>query len=418
MRSGTYKNNRIAGFLADTWWFGLSKRLSEEDFERLAALRAEQGFSAVQLVVGVPPEVGPENENAQSQAGFPWTLDGNFNPKYLELARDKIQYLNDLGLLVIVYGAWGHQIQWLGKERMAQWWAKIIETLDSLDVIYCLCGESNLWVGEESQLLPARSTDDLVRSRVLSWLPAGMRSRLGEAVKCFRRPLYRRQLEKRRDDWSFVLETISQRTDKPVIVHPVSYETGYEAVANPQLLSANTVQTGHDASARNRLWRQPLALLKDDPAHKGFINLEPWYEGICDQFWAEDQMFAYWVTMLAGATGYCYGAHGIWNVGDGEFLAHWGKQTFAQAMALDTPRLLGLSHKQYLLRWHHQGETFYQTVGDELITIGRKAGGKVIQFFPEVGRASYVPGGKIWLPLEGVFAERLPPHGQIVIFRD
>jgi hypothetical protein len=58
-------NSSIANFLADTWWFGLSQRMSKQDFEDLAALRAEQGFSAIQLVVGIPPEVGPENENAK-----------------------------------------------------------------------------------------------------------------------------------------------------------------------------------------------------------------------------------------------------------------------------------------------------------------------------------------------------------------
>jgi hypothetical protein len=127
------KRNCVSDFLADTWWFGLSQRLSETDFNTLAALRAEQGFSAIQTVVGVPPEVGPENENAKSQVGFPWTLQGDFNPKYLELARNRIKHLNDLGLLVIVYGAWGHQIEWLGREKMAEWWLQIVEALDALD---------------------------------------------------------------------------------------------------------------------------------------------------------------------------------------------------------------------------------------------------------------------------------------------
>ena len=151
---------------------------------------------------------------------------------------------------------------------------------------------------------------------------------------------------------------------------------------------------------------------------KGFINLEPWYEGIKDQFWAADQMFAYWVTMLAGAISYCYGAHGIWNVGDGRFLAHWGKQTFAQALALDTPRLIGLSHEQ-VLKWSDSGdEVFYQTAGQELTTIGRKQGGKSIQFFPDVARAQCVPDGRIWLPLEGASSCALPPRGQVVIIHD
>lgn len=414
----TRRNSSIAGFLADTWWFGLSKRLSEKNFRDLATLRAEQGFSAIQLVVGVPPEVGPENENAKSPVGFPWNLNGGLNQEYLELARDRIQYLNDLGFVVIVYGAWGHQIEWLGKEKMAKWWLQILETLDALNVIYCLCGESSLWVGEASRLLPAKSTDDLVRSEVLPRLHPRIRSSLAEAVKRLKKQLHKGRFAKRRDDWSSVLERISQRTDKPIIVHPTLDETGYEAVSNSELLSANTVQTGHDARARNRLWQLPLALLESDHTRKGYINLEPWYEGIGNQFWAEDQVFSYWVSMLAGATSYCYGAHGIWNVGDGKFLAHWGKQTFAQARALDTPRLLGLSHKQYLLRSCPRSKTFYETAGEELITIGRKAGEKMIQFFPDIARAQHVPGGNTWLPLEGAFTDVLPQKGQVTIFVD
>lgn len=412
------KNSDIANFLADTWWFGLSQRMSKQNFEDLAALRAEQGFSAIQLVVGIPPEVGPENENAKSPAGFPWTLDGDFNQEYLGLARDRIQYLNNLGFVVIVYGAWGQQIEWLGRESMAQWWLRIVEALDSLDVIYCLCGESSLEVGEASKLLPAKSTDDLIRNQVLPMLHPKIQGFLVKAVQRLKKQVYKSQFGKRRDDWGFVLEEVSQRTDNPIIVHPSSDETGYEAVSNPELLAANTAQTGHDISARNRLWRLPLALLKNGYTHKAFINLEPWYEGINNRFWAEDQMFSYWVSMLAGAASYCYGAHGIWNVGDGKFLAHWGPQTFAQARALDTPRLLGLSHKQYLLRNCPASKAFYETAGEELITIGRKAGEKAIQFFPDVARARHVPSGKIWLPLEGTSTNVLPPEGQVVIFLD
>ena len=410
-------SSSIAGFLADTWWFGLSRRLPERDFNNLAALRAAQGFSAIQLVVGVPPEVGPENENAKSPVGFPWTLDGGPNEEYLQLARNRIQYLNDLGFVVVVYGAWGHQIEWLGKERMAEWWLQIVKALDSLNVIYCLCGESNLWVNEASRLLPDKSTEDLVASQLLPMLPSRVRGVLAEAHRRLKRRLCKQQFEKRRNDWGAVLERISRETSKPIIVHPTADETGYEAVSNPALLSANTVQTGHDAGARNRLWQLPLALLQRDPSQR-FINLEPWYEGIRDQFWADDQMFAYWVTMLAGATSYCYGAHGIWNVGDGEFLAHWGKQTFAEALALDTPRLLGLSHQQYLLWVDSGSEVFHQTAGKELLTIGRRRGEKAIQFFPDVATAKHIPDGRIWLPLKGIFAHALPPEGQVVVFVD
>jgi len=412
------EKSSIEYFLADTWWYGLSKRLSERAFENLALLRAEQGFSAIQLVVGVPPEIGPENENAQSHEGFPWTLRGKFNQAYLDMAHDRIQYLNSLGLMVIVYGAWGHQINWLGPEKMKEWWLKIIERLDSLNVIYCLTGEVNLWIGKESKLLPAKSTDELAGSFALP----KFQQRLGEFLRrnltCARSLFpHKYQHEKRRRDWSMILEEISKGTSKPIIVHTTPKETGYEAVSNPELLAANTVQTGHDSITRNRLWRLPLQLLKDNPTQK-YINLEPWYEGIRNQFWAEDQLFAYWVSMSAGAISYCYGAHGIWNVGDGKFLSHWGSQTFTQAVALDTPRLLGLSHEQFLRRNGFNGEPFFQKEGEELITIGRKSEGKITQFFPDVAKAAHVPDGQVWLPLKGDFTDTLPARGPVVIFAD
>ena len=411
-------SNLLTGFLADTWWFGLSQRLTDQDFKDLAALRADQGFSAIQLVVGIPPEVGPENKSAKSAVGFPWTINGQFNLEYLRLAREKIKLLNELGFVVIVYGAWGHQIEWLGKEKMARWWLQILEALEALNVIYCLCGESNLWVGEVAKLLPNKSTDDLVTRQMLTILPPRIRGLLIEANQRLKNQLYKAPFKDRRHAWSSVLETVAQKTDKPIVIHPTATETSFEAVSNPHLLAAVTVQTGHDASARNRLWQLPLASLKRSCAEQRYINLEPWYEGIRDQFWIEDQMFAYWVSMMAGATSYCYGAHGVWNVGDGQFLAHWGKQAYAQALALDTPRLLGLSHQQFLQHSASKGESFHQTTRSELITIGKRLGNKSIQFFPDVARASHVPSGRIWLPLEGVFARVLPANGQVVILCD
>jgi hypothetical protein len=412
------QRSALSGFLADTWWFGLSRRFSEERFRALAALRAEQGFSAIQLVVGVPPEIGPLNENARSKVGFPWTLDGAFNRRYLCHARDRIEFLNRLGLMVIVYGAWGHQIEWLGRQGMINWWLEIVETLDDLDTVYCLCGESNLWLGRAHRLLPNKSTDELFTRKAASWrLPSWLRQFGRAVIVGLRKRREQAQREGRRRAWSAVLEKLSRKTERPIIVHPVADETGYEAVSNPALLTANTAQTGHDERARDRLWKLPLSARKSDSSQRGYINLEPWYEGIRDRFWAADQLFAYWASMLAGAQSHCYGAHGIWNAGDGEFLAHWGTQTFAQAAALDTPRLLGLSHRQLMGR-RFRGNPFYQAARGRLRSIGQRSGERAIQFFPDVALADHVPAGEIWLPLQGVYAEAPPPEGQVVVFCD
>ena len=113
---------KLPNFLCDTWWFALTQRLSDSQFEKIARLRVKQGFTAVQLVVGIPPEVGPENPNAASSVGPAWKLNGELNIKYLEYAKHRIELLNSLGLTVIVYGAWGHQIEWIRVDKMKAWW--------------------------------------------------------------------------------------------------------------------------------------------------------------------------------------------------------------------------------------------------------------------------------------------------------
>ena len=56
------KKVKLPHFFADTWWFAMT-RLNDKQFLKLVKLRQEQGFTAAQIVVGIPPEVGIENEN-------------------------------------------------------------------------------------------------------------------------------------------------------------------------------------------------------------------------------------------------------------------------------------------------------------------------------------------------------------------
>lgn len=401
------------GILADTWWFGLTGRLDGGRFDDLARLRAAQGFNAIQLVVGIPPEVGPLNENARSEVGFPWQLDGAINDGYLALARERIKRLNAFGLRAVVYGAWGHQIAWLGPDGMARWWSGVVEAVGDLDVIFCLTGELNLWIGVENRLLPDRTTGNLAGAGVAKRLPGRLR-RLA-------RRFYTRASAShapqpgitRRAAWESVLDRLAAMTDRPIIIHTQPGETAVEAVDNSHLLAANTTQTGHSEDQRNALWQIPLHEKQGAPG-RPFVNLEPWYEGILGRFGAADQLYAYWASMLAGASGFCYGAHGIWNVGDGRFLAHWGEQTFDQAAALDTPRLIGLSHRLWR-RFEGPSEPFHEMREGRLSMIGRRSTSWDISFYPDAGSVTTIPSGRIWLPLAGAFAEAWPRDGLAVV---
>lgn len=90
-------------FLADTWWFALTQRTSDKQFERLVKLRQQQGFTAAQIVVGIPPETGVYNQNAASIYGPAWDLNGIINEKYLSFAQHRIEYMNQHNLTAIIY---------------------------------------------------------------------------------------------------------------------------------------------------------------------------------------------------------------------------------------------------------------------------------------------------------------------------
>jgi len=420
-----YQQVALPIFLADTWWYSLTRRFNDQDFQSLAELRQSQGFNAIQLVVGVPPEVGPENPNAWAEVGPPWTLQGDINTAYLTFARQRVDWLNQLGFTVIVYGAWGHQIDWMGVEFMQRWWKHLIETLDDKNVVYCITGEINLGLENPSSLLPDKSTDDLVQRGTSGfWGRHPLPAKIFALARRVRRKSARiagnmglnPSLKQRMLRWNQILEYVSELTQRGLLIHCQPGEISNQVVYRPDLLAAFTVQTGHTPTSRQSLWQIPRKILSKHP-DATYINLEPWYEGILDQFGTEDQLFAYWVSMLAGAHAHCYGAHGIWNVGDGNFLAHWGTQTFEQAVALSTPHLLGASHRLFLetgARKLQKSMVHYE--GDRLISIGRTNGTtSSLTYYPNIAMAYGIGYGQYFRPTEGKFITELPADGPLVV---
>lgn len=59
-------------WLADTWWDGFTDRLTNDQFAHLAQQRAEQGFSVVQIVAGLYPEMTPFAQEGKSMSGWAW----------------------------------------------------------------------------------------------------------------------------------------------------------------------------------------------------------------------------------------------------------------------------------------------------------------------------------------------------------
>ena len=396
-------DSALSGILADTWWYGLSKRCSIEEFTKLAQLRASQGFNTIQLVVGIPPETGPENRSNWSEAGPAWTISGEINEKYLSLAVRRVELLNSLGLKVIVYGAWGYQIEWLGSAKMTAWWLAIHSALHEYDVEYCLTGELDLWLYQPKRLLPDKTTEDLkLTNEPTSWLIEKYRWYVGRHQKSRQRTRL----------WKQVIAGLPADIQNRFIVHPTVTTTGKSLMGNA--VAMETLMTGHDKNNRTALWQRPINAREK---YDAVINLEPWYEGINNSVGTSDQLFAYWCSMLSGCEGFCYGAQGIWNMGDGKFLSHWGKQSLSEARQLNTPHLLGESHK--LLRQQLGNEPLLKPEvvcnGDTLLTLRNHSASTRFEFIPEVSSYTGTPAGLIWVPDKAIFNSEPPSKGAMVL---
>ncbi len=96
-------------WLGDTWWMALCKRLSWPDgFETLTADRLRKGFTMVQIVAGLYPDMPWLDERGANEAGFPWDREfTRINPAYFDMADVRIQHLADHGLAACIVGLLG-----------------------------------------------------------------------------------------------------------------------------------------------------------------------------------------------------------------------------------------------------------------------------------------------------------------------
>src|SRR5579875_49517 len=103
-------------WLGDTWWMGLCHRLRwPEDFQKLAADRASKGFTVVQIVAGLYPDMPPFDPRGANEAGFPWEENyARINPHYFDMADLRIRELVDRGLAPCIVGCWGYFMIFMG----------------------------------------------------------------------------------------------------------------------------------------------------------------------------------------------------------------------------------------------------------------------------------------------------------------
>jgi hypothetical protein len=308
-------------WLGDTWWMGLTKRLKwPDDFQALAADRVTKGFTVVQIVAGLYPDMPQFDPRGANEAGYPWAPDyARINPLYFDMADLRIDYLVSQGIAPCIVGCWGYYLPILGIAKMKQHWRNLVARWSALPVVWCLAGE-----GTMPYYLSAHKDQDAAEQK---------------------------------RGWTEIARYV-RRIDPGghmITIHPSN--SARSTVEDPSVLDFDMLQTGH--SDRASIPNTVESVQKSYGASPRMPVLvgEVCYEGIMEASRQEVQRFMFWASMLNGSAGHTYGANGIWQVnteeqpfGPSPHGRSWGDTPWKEAYRLPGSRQLGMA-KQLLMRY-------------------------------------------------------------------
>ena len=303
-------------WLGDSWWMGLCKRLSwPDDFQLLAADRKEKGFTVVQIVAGLYPDMPGFDPRGANEAGFPWEANyARINPGYFDMADLRICWLVNQELMPCIVGCWGYYLPLLGVKKMKQHWRNLVARWGAYPVVWCLAGEAAMpyYLSED------KKADE--KMQIAGWTELGR---------------YVRQIDP---------------YHRLITIHPT--QVGRDQLSDDTVLDINMLQTGHGGygSVPNTVAkvREQLARKPGMPVVVGEVS----YEGILHASGAEIQRLTYWSAVLSGVSGYTYGANGIWQVntrakayGPSPHGASWGNTPWEDAYRLAGSTQVSLAKK-------------------------------------------------------------------------
>jgi hypothetical protein len=308
-------------WLGDTWWMGLCNRLLwPEDFQKLVADRQTKGFTVIQIVAGLYPDMPEFDPRGVNEGGYPWHAEfSSINPIYFDMADLRIQWLVHSGLVPCIVGSWGYYLPILGIDKMKKHWRYLVARWGAYPVIWCLAGEALM----PFYLAKDKSRDELTQK--IGWTElAG----------------YVREIDP---------------FQRLITIHPTS--VGRNQLLDDSPLNINMLQTGHDGYrsvpntinlVRTEYQRSPAM-----PVLVGEAN----YEGILQNNEAAVQRLTFWSAILSGACGHTYGANGLWQLnthnkpyGASPGGGTWGGPTWEDASKLPGSGQLGMA-KRLLMRY-------------------------------------------------------------------
>ncbi|NLF03046.1 MAG: DUF4038 domain-containing protein [Anaerolineales bacterium] len=297
-------------WLGDTWWHGLAGRLRwPQDVQMLAADRVAKGFSLVQIVAGLLPELVEErfwSEWSANDGGWAWEPGfSRINPRFFDEADLRLGHLVRVGLAPCIVGAWGYYLKYTGVEKMKQHWRYLVARYGAYPVVWCLAGEVNMPTYDS----PRREEES--RELKAGWTEVAR---------------YLRQIDP---------------YHHPITGHP-SRPDSREMVEDETLMDVDMLQTGHGYAAIEPTVRSVQSCVAKQPRYPVLIG-EVCYEGEYGSNWQDMQRFFFWTSMVSGSAGHTYGANNIWQMNSPE---HYfvGIRTYGDLPWYEAMHLPGSTH--------------------------------------------------------------------------
>lgn len=307
-------------WLGDTWWMGLTKRLSwPKGFQLLANDRVKKGFTVVQIIAGLYPDMPAFDKRGANEAGFPWEKNyTRVNPSYFDRADVRIQWLVKSGLVPCIVGCWGYFLPLMGADKLKKHWRYLVARYGAYPVAWCLAGEWDM-----PYYLSKNGTKDAELQKT-KWADI---ARYVKSINVFKRPT------------------------------SIHEGTPGRELGDGTLIDFEMLQTGHgDRESLPNTVKRVTGEYAAKPSMP-VINSEVCYEGIGEACRQEVQRLMFWTCMLSGAAGHTYGANGIWQVntrakpyGPSPHGMAWGNTPWEDAYQLPGSGHLGLG-KRLLARY-------------------------------------------------------------------
>jgi len=271
-------------WLADTWWMGLCQRLDwPGSFQLLTADRVNKGYTVIQMVAGLYPDMPPFDPRGANEAGQAWEKDfARINPAYFDMADLRFNWLVSSGLVPCIVGCWGYFLDFAGPQVIKKHWRNLIARYGAYPVVWCLSGET---------LMPYYLSD--------AW-----RIENDQEYRAKARPAW--------TDIARYVKAIDPY-HHPLSTHPC-WPEGSREMIDESLVDFEMLQTGHyDRKSIPNTVEQVVAAYARQP-RMPVINSEVCYEGIYEGSREEIQRYMFWACLLSGTCGHTYGAQGLWNM--------------------------------------------------------------------------------------------------------